>query len=112
MLAQGQSSSGKRGELVADVSLGLIFLKKKNTLEIFSFCIRLLLLDAKCLHRELHSVFMKRAKPENIPNMCFQCRVVLCNRECCLELLKGDDRILKPTSYSLKRKYHRYIFSN
>ena len=29
MLAQGQSSSAKRGELAADVSSGLIFLKKK-----------------------------------------------------------------------------------
>ena len=29
MLAQGQSSSAKRGGLVADVSSGLIFLKKK-----------------------------------------------------------------------------------
>ena len=28
MLAQGQSSSAKRGGLAADVSLGLIFLKK------------------------------------------------------------------------------------
>ena len=28
MLAQGQSSSGKRGGLAADVSSGLIFLKK------------------------------------------------------------------------------------
>ena len=28
MLAQGQSSSAKRGGLVADVSSGLIFLKK------------------------------------------------------------------------------------
>ena len=31
MLAQGQSSSAKRGGLVADVTLGLIFLKKKKT---------------------------------------------------------------------------------
>ena len=30
MLAQGQSSSAKRGGLVADVSLGLIFLKKNK----------------------------------------------------------------------------------
>ena len=30
MLAQGQSSSAKRGGLAADVSSGLIFLKKKN----------------------------------------------------------------------------------
>ena len=30
MLAQGQSSSEKRGGLVADVSSGLIFLKKKK----------------------------------------------------------------------------------
>ena len=30
MLAQGQSSSAKRGGLVADVSSGLIFLKKKK----------------------------------------------------------------------------------
>ena len=30
MLAQGQSSSAKRGELAADVSSGLIFLKKKK----------------------------------------------------------------------------------
>ena len=30
MLAQGQSSSAKRGRLVVDVSSGLIFLKKKN----------------------------------------------------------------------------------
>ena len=29
MLAQGQSSLAKRGGLVADVSLGLIFLKRK-----------------------------------------------------------------------------------
>ena len=36
MLAQGQSSSAKRGELAADVSLGLIFLKrKKKGLEVF-----------------------------------------------------------------------------
>ena len=32
MLAQGQSSSAKRGGLAADVSSGLIFLKKKSTL--------------------------------------------------------------------------------
>ena len=32
MLAQGQPSSAKRGELAA-VSLGLIFLKKKNSLD-------------------------------------------------------------------------------
>ena len=31
MLAQGQSSSAKRGGLAADVSSGLIFLKKKNS---------------------------------------------------------------------------------
>ena len=30
MLAQGQSSLAKRGGLVADVSLGLIFLRKKK----------------------------------------------------------------------------------
>ena len=30
MLAQGQSSSAKRGGLVADVSSGLIFLKKEK----------------------------------------------------------------------------------
>ena len=30
MLAQGQSSSGKREGLVADVSSGLIFLQKKK----------------------------------------------------------------------------------
>ena len=30
MLAQGQSSSAKRGRLAADVSSGLIFLKKKK----------------------------------------------------------------------------------
>ena len=30
MLAQGQSSSAKRGGLVTDVSSGLIFLKKNN----------------------------------------------------------------------------------
>ena len=30
MLAQGQPSSAKRGGLAADVSSGLIFLKKKN----------------------------------------------------------------------------------
>ena len=30
MLAQGQSSSAKRGGLVADVSSGLIFLKKRK----------------------------------------------------------------------------------
>ena len=30
MIAQGQSSSAKRGRLVADVSSGLIFLKKKG----------------------------------------------------------------------------------
>ena len=30
MLAQGQSSSAKRGELAADVSTGLIFLKKQK----------------------------------------------------------------------------------
>ena len=30
MLAQGQSSSAKRGGLVADVSSGVIFLKKKK----------------------------------------------------------------------------------
>ena len=30
MLAQGQSSSAKRGGLAADVSSGLIFLKKKG----------------------------------------------------------------------------------
>ena len=30
MLAQGQSSTAKRGRLVADVSSGLIFLKKKK----------------------------------------------------------------------------------
>ena len=29
MLAQGQSSSAKRGELAADIGSGLIFLKKK-----------------------------------------------------------------------------------
>ena len=33
MLAQGQSSSAKRGGLAADVSSGLIFLKKKNRKE-------------------------------------------------------------------------------
>ena len=32
MLAQGQSSSAKRGGLVADVSSGLIFLKKNKCL--------------------------------------------------------------------------------
>ena len=32
MLAQGQSSSAKRGGLAADVSSGLIFLKKKTHL--------------------------------------------------------------------------------
>ena len=31
MLAQGQSSSAKRGELATDVSSGLIFLKRKKT---------------------------------------------------------------------------------
>ena len=31
MLAQGQSSSTKRGGLVVDVSSGLIFLKKEKT---------------------------------------------------------------------------------
>ena len=31
MLAQGQSSSAKRGGLAVDVSLGLIFLKKKKS---------------------------------------------------------------------------------
>ena len=31
MLAQGQSSSAKRGGLAADVSSGLIFLKKTKT---------------------------------------------------------------------------------
>ena len=31
MLAQGQSSSAQRGGLAADVSSGLIFLKKTNT---------------------------------------------------------------------------------
>ena len=31
MLAQGQSSSAKRGSLAADVSSGLIFLKKEKT---------------------------------------------------------------------------------
>ena len=30
MLAQGQSSSAKRGRLAADISSGLIFLKKQN----------------------------------------------------------------------------------
>ena len=30
MLAQGQSSSAKRGKLAADVSSGLIFLKKQT----------------------------------------------------------------------------------
>ena len=30
MLAQGQSSLAKRGELAADVSSGIIFLKKKR----------------------------------------------------------------------------------
>ena len=30
MLAQGQSSSAKKGRLVADVCSGLVFLKKKN----------------------------------------------------------------------------------
>ena len=34
MLAQGQSSSAKRGGLAADVSSGLIFLKKKKEKEI------------------------------------------------------------------------------
>ena len=34
MLAQGQSSSAKRGGLAADVSSGLIFLKKKKKKEI------------------------------------------------------------------------------
>ena len=33
MLAQGQSSSAKRGGLAADVSSWLIFLKKKRTAE-------------------------------------------------------------------------------
>ena len=33
MLAQGQSSLAKRGGLAADVSSGLIFLKKKNYVE-------------------------------------------------------------------------------
>ena len=36
MLAQGQSSSAKRGELAADVSSGLIFLKKKKKREMDS----------------------------------------------------------------------------
>ena len=36
MLAQGQSSSAKRGGLAADVNSGLIFLKKKRkTFEIY-----------------------------------------------------------------------------
>ena len=34
MLAQGQSSSAKGGELAVDVSLGLIFLKKKNKIKL------------------------------------------------------------------------------
>ena len=40
MLAQGQSSSAKRGGLVADVSSGLIFLKKqkKNPFENSNMC--------------------------------------------------------------------------
>ena len=37
MLAQGQTSSAKRGRLVADVSSGLIFLEKKNNTEYLSF---------------------------------------------------------------------------
>ena len=34
MLAQGRSSSAKRGQLGADVSSGLIFLKKKKRLSL------------------------------------------------------------------------------
>ena len=47
MLAQGQSSSAKRGGLVADVSSVLIFLKKKKTrichTELLNSCPELLL---------------------------------------------------------------------
>ena len=34
MLAQGQSSSAKRGGLAADVSSGLVFLKKKKNVSL------------------------------------------------------------------------------
>ena len=34
MIAQGQSSSAKRGGLAADVSSGLIFLKKKKEIQL------------------------------------------------------------------------------
>ena len=37
MLAQGQSSSAKKGGLAADVSSGLIFLKKKKKQLYFNF---------------------------------------------------------------------------
>ena len=37
MLAQGQSSSAKRGGLVADVSSGLIFLKRKKQTHKYSY---------------------------------------------------------------------------
>ena len=37
MLAQGQSSSAKRGGLAADVSSGLIFLKKQNKTKLRNF---------------------------------------------------------------------------
>ena len=39
MLAQGQSSSAKRGGLAADVSSGLIFLKKKKIERNLSLCV-------------------------------------------------------------------------
>ena len=46
MLAQGQSSSAKRGGLAADVSSGLIFLKKKENPNLLSETQTYLLIDA------------------------------------------------------------------
>lgn len=93
----------------ADLKLLFLFLK---TLWKFFLLYQIIVLDTKCLHRDLHSMCSWHELNQKTSQICiFNAETVLCNKEFWLELLKGDDRILKPASYALKGKYYRCVFS-
>lgn len=70
----------------------LFYLQKHS--EFFCY-IKLLLLDVKCLHRDLYSMYLWHELNQKISQISiFNAEIILCNKEFWLDLLKGDDEIL------------------